>query len=180
MKRLLVLIGTSSLALAACGDDDSADNAASADVGAGAAPAVTVVQVEGLGQVLADADGMVLYMNDQDTADGVLCDDACVEEWPPLISESDTPAAAEGVTGLGVTDRPDGTSQVTFNGHPLYTFVDDTSPAQAGGDGDADEFDGQQFTWHAATVAAAGASGATTAPGGTQQSSTATTSGTGY
>jgi predicted lipoprotein with Yx(FWY)xxD motif len=181
MKRLITVIGATALVLAACGDDDNAsENVSTADGGTASAPTVTVVEVEGLGSVLADADGMVLYFNDQEAADqSILCEDACVDEWPPLEAGSASPTGESGVTGLDVADRPDGTSQVTYNGHRLYTFVDDESPGTATGDGDSDEFNGQQFTWHAATVDMAGASGATT-PSGTQPSDTTSSTGTGY
>jgi predicted lipoprotein with Yx(FWY)xxD motif len=179
MKRLLTLVGAASLVLAACGDDDdnASDAVATAGTAAGSAT-VTVVQVEGLGSVLADANGMVLYANDEEAADAsVLCDKSCADEWPPLTTGSGTPSA-EGVTGLGVADRPDGTSQVTYNGRRLYTFVED-APGKATGDGESDAFDGQQFSWHAVTVDMAGAGGgATTTPSATQPS--ATTASTGY
>ena len=179
MKRLLTLIGAASLVLAACGDDDdnAADTVASADntaagTAAGSAT-VTVVQVEGLGSVLADANGMVLYANDEEVADAsVLCDKSCADEWPPLTTGSGTPTGEAGVTGLGVADRPDGTSQVTYNGRRLYTFVDDEAPGKATGDGDSDAFDGQQFSWHAVTVGMAAPTGATQPSG--------TTASTGY
>jgi predicted lipoprotein with Yx(FWY)xxD motif len=190
MKRLLTLIGAASLVLAACGDDDdnasdtvpSAGNAATTSMAGSAAGSatVTVVKIEGLGDVLADADGMALYFNDQDTDSSVLCDNACTDEWPPLEATSDTPTG-DGVSGLATADRPDGTKQVTYQGHPLYTFVDDESAGQASGDGDADEFDGQQFSWHAATVDMAGSSGgAATTPAGSQPSDTTASTGTGY
>jgi hypothetical protein len=100
------------------------------------------------------------------------------EAWPPLIAGTGTPTG-EGVTGLGVSDRPDGTSQVTYNGERLYTFAAD-SPGEATGDGDSDEFGSQQFTWHAVVVNASGASdGATTTPAGTQPSRTTASAGTG-
>lgn len=65
---------------------------------------------------------------------------------------------------LGVLTRPDGKTQVTFNGVPVYRFVEDQS-GQIGGDGLDDAFDGQMFTWHAVTAA------------GSQPSAPATTSG---
>jgi hypothetical protein len=83
------------------------------------------------------------------------------------------------VAGLGVADRPDGTSQVTYNGRRLYTFVDDDAPGKATGDGDSDAFDGQQFSWHAVTVGmAAPTGGATSTPGAIEPSGT--TASTGY
>jgi len=59
--------------------------------------------------------------------------------------------------------RPDGSSQVTYKGMPLYTFVEDSN-SQVTGDGFVDSFGGSQFTWTAATVggASTGSSGTTT------------------
>jgi len=182
MKRLLPLIAATALVLAACGDDDDSASATvpSATGTEAGSTTVTVVQVEGLGSVLADATGKVLYANDEEAADSsVLCDKSCADEWPPLTIASGTPTGPSSVTGLAVADRPDGTSQVTYNGRRLYTFVDDDAPGKATGDGDSDAFDGQQFSWHAVTVGMAGASGgATTTPGATQPS--VTTASTGY
>jgi predicted lipoprotein with Yx(FWY)xxD motif len=194
MKRLLAIIGTVPLVLlAACGDDDDSASATvpsatteaattSGSTSAGGASAATlkVVDVEGMGKVLATPDGMVLYFNDQDTADGsVLCDKSCADEWPPL-TVSGTPMG-DGVSGLATADRPDGTKQVTYDGHRLYTFNEDSAPMKATGDGAADDFDGQHFTWHAATAdEAAGANGsgtATTIAGSGQSSSTPSTTG---
>ena len=76
----------------------------------------------------------------------VLCTNACLSFWKPLtVSAAPTGSSLPGT--LGVTERPDGTKQVTYNGDPLYSFAED-QPGQATGDGFADAFGGQQFTWH--------------------------------
>jgi hypothetical protein len=68
-----------------------------------------------------------------------------------------------------VTKRPDGTSQVTVSGRPLYTFAED-SAGTAHGNGVADDFDGHHFTWHVVmadgTVASGGSAPATTGGSG--------------
>lgn len=57
--------------------------------------------------------------------------------------------------------RPDGSSQVAFDGQPLYTFSFDRSAGQVNGDGEADSFDGVDFTWHAARPTGAAPAGST-------------------
>jgi hypothetical protein len=52
---------------------------------------------------------------------------------------------------LGTVGRPDGTTQVTLDGRPLYTFSFDHSAGEVNGDGTKDSFDGTDFTWHVAT-----------------------------
>ena len=64
MKRSLTMIGAFALVLAACGDDDSSGGASNANSDSSPAPSVTLVDVEGLGQVLADPDGMDTVKSD--------------------------------------------------------------------------------------------------------------------
>jgi predicted lipoprotein with Yx(FWY)xxD motif len=96
----------------------------------------------------------------------VLCTDACTSIWVPL-----TIGAGDEVTGtsqvnskLGVVERPDGAEQVTYQGKPLYTFVEDTEPGTVTGDGFTDDFAGTTFTWHVAAVGAV--SGGSSPPAG--------------
>lgn len=66
---------------------------------------------------------------------------------------SSGPHAGSTLTGkLSFIQRPDGSSQVTYNGEPLYTFKLDTGPGQAHGNDFTDSFGGQSFVWHAATA----------------------------
>jgi predicted lipoprotein with Yx(FWY)xxD motif len=81
--------------------------------------------------VLANAQGYTLYWFAPDTPTRSTCDGTCAVYWPPLTGR---PVAGAGVTGrLGTIRRSDGTTQVTYDGHPLYTYVGDSGPGQANG-----------------------------------------------
>ena len=81
--------------------------------------------------VLTNAQGLTLYGFVPDTSTTSKCTGSCAAYWPPLTG---TPKAGPGVTGkLGTIERPGGAAQVTYNGHPLYTYVGDSSSGQANG-----------------------------------------------
>ena len=81
--------------------------------------------------VLTTAHGFTVYWFAPDTPTRSDCDGVCAGYWPPVTG---TPAAGPGIPGkLGTIKRSDGTAQVTYNGHPLYTYVGDTAPGQAFG-----------------------------------------------
>lgn len=145
------------LVAAACGGDDSTASGAS-DSGSGSGGRVTTEQVDGLGAVLADADGMTLYTNDAESDGTINCVDGCVDFWPPLEGKA-PPGDVSGVGGtFGDVRRPDGTRQVTLDGVPLYTFAKDGAPGSARGDGFEDDFAGDHFVWHAVTTSSDGSS----------------------
>jgi predicted lipoprotein with Yx(FWY)xxD motif len=89
-----------------------------------------------LGTILVDARGRALYVFEKDHNGKSACVTACATYWPPLISGVQ-PRAGTGVhtVMLGVTKRQDGRRQVTYAGHPLYTFVGDKSAGQTKGEG---------------------------------------------
>jgi predicted lipoprotein with Yx(FWY)xxD motif len=66
------------------------------------------------------------------------CNGECATDWPPLTTKS-APKAGAGVKAslLGTSKRADGTQEVTYAGHPLYTFAGDTAPGQTTGQGSA-------------------------------------------
>jgi predicted lipoprotein with Yx(FWY)xxD motif len=92
-----------------------------------------------LGDFLADSEGMTLYLFLNDEPGVTNCYDQCAENWPPLMSEGEA-MAGEGVDGalLGVTERTDGGMQVTYNGWPLYYYVQDENPGDVNGQGRGD------------------------------------------
>ena len=86
-------------------------------------------------KVLTDSQGFVLYWFAIDTPTKSNCNGACAGYWPPLTG---TPSAAPGVTlsgKLGTITRADGTTQATYDGHPLYLYKADTTAGMDGGNG---------------------------------------------
>lgn len=121
----------------------------------------------GLGPVLVDSTGKTLYFADGESAGTIRCTGECVGFWTPLsVTGNARPKASTGLTATVATvQRSDGKTQVTYNGHPLYTFRLDTSRGQAKGNNFTDRFSGTAFTWHAVT--SAGTAAATTSPSDT-------------
>jgi predicted lipoprotein with Yx(FWY)xxD motif len=89
-----------------------------------------------LGNVLATAQGRTLYMFRADHGTTSACYGSCATYWPPLVTKA-KPAAGAGVKAalLGTTKRKDGKLQVTYKGHPLYTYVGDSKSGQTTGEG---------------------------------------------
>jgi predicted lipoprotein with Yx(FWY)xxD motif len=89
-----------------------------------------------LGQILVDAKGRTLYLFEKDQPNQSACSGACASAWPADQS-SGTPKAASGAKAsmLGTFKRTDGTTQVTYNHHPLYYFAGDTAAGQQNGQG---------------------------------------------
>jgi predicted lipoprotein with Yx(FWY)xxD motif len=175
------------LSLSACASSGSGSASAVSTPAAGAsspaasAPAAsasasstggTTLDVKTIGgqQVVTNAQGFTLYWFAPDTSTTSKCTGSCATYWPPVKGPA---TAMSGVTGqLATITRSDGTTQATYDGHPLYTYAGDTAPGQAKGNG----LNASGGLWHEMTV-----SGATVAAGGSAKPSTkATTGGGGY
>lgn len=114
--------------------------------------------------ILTNAQGMTLYYFTLDTPQKVACASGCISFWPPLLASAGAPTASASLAGtLGVLNGANG-KQVTYNGHPLYTFANDKAPGDTHGEGIMGE-------WHVATPSLAVAAGNSTAPQATPTSS---------
>ena len=135
------------LAVAACGGGSAATAASppsppkTTTTPAPATPApahTTAVRVASsrLGRILVDSAGHALYLFKADVGAKSACSGACAAAWPPLLANG-KPAAGSGVTAskLGTITRSGGSRQVTYNGHPLYTFIKDGKPGDVSGQG---------------------------------------------
>ncbi|MFF2747236.1 hypothetical protein ACFVVA_17015 [Kitasatospora sp. NPDC058048] len=119
---------------------------ASPSAGAGAAAATVSATTVGKYQnILVDARGKTLYLFEADTSPTSTCYDACATAWPPALTTG-TPTAANGVdqAKLSTSTRKDGTTQIVYNGHPLYYFEGDT----AQGDTNGEESSAFGATWY--------------------------------
>jgi len=130
MEKLLLAVALGVLALAAAACGSSSGGAASGSTSSGTTTMVSVKHVDGVGNVLVDSKGEALYSPMQEAGGKVLCTGSCTSIWLPLTtSGSAKPTGTSDVSPkLGTLDRPDGAVQVMFQGKPLYTFVEDTSP----------------------------------------------------
>ena len=87
-----------------------------------------------LGRILVNSRGHTLYLFKKDSRGKSACTGACAQFWPPLRA-SGAPTAGSGVSAskLGTIRRSDGKPQVTYKGHPLYLFVQDTKAGDTKG-----------------------------------------------
>jgi predicted lipoprotein with Yx(FWY)xxD motif len=96
--------------------------------------------------VLTNAQGRTLYWFAPDTSSKSVCNGSCAVYWPPVHGPL---TAGAGVTGrLGTIVRADGSTQETYNGHPLYTYIGDSGPGQAHGN----NLNLNGGLWHEVTV----------------------------
>jgi predicted lipoprotein with Yx(FWY)xxD motif len=89
-----------------------------------------VTKIRGV-DVLANARGLTLYWFTPDSPAASRCTGSCAAYWPPVTGD---PQAGQGIPGrFGTISRPGGAQQMTYDGHPLYTYIGDNGPGQANG-----------------------------------------------
>jgi predicted lipoprotein with Yx(FWY)xxD motif len=139
MKQLLStrLIGLA-IVLGAIGASTMLVAAAQAKVSSKSRATGTVVALRqtAIGTILVDSRGRTLYLFEKDRNGVSMCNTACMSYWPALTSHA-TPHAGQGVKQslLQLSRAHNGVRQVTYAGHPLYTFVGDKRAGQTAGEG---------------------------------------------
>jgi predicted lipoprotein with Yx(FWY)xxD motif len=100
-------------------------------------PATVKTRSTTLGTILVDAKGRTLYLFMKDKNGKSACTGACATAWPPLLTKGQPKTAGRAsASKLGTTKRSDGTTQVTYNSHPLYRFIQDkNTPGSIKGQG---------------------------------------------
>lgn len=157
----LALLALAALALAGCGGGSDSSTggvyggkggsateteAAKSPPGAESGAAVlTVASAPKVGAVLVDAKGFTVYDFHKDKGATSSCYGECAKVWPPVLTEG-APQVGEGASAskLGTSRRSDGGVQVTYAGHPLYTYVADKKPGEVNGN-DLSSFGAQWY-----------------------------------
>jgi len=126
---------------------------------------VNLGQNDELGSFLVDDKGMTLYLFTKDTPNTTVCYEKCATAWPPLLTTGNA-VAGEGVDAslLGTTARTDGTTQVTYNGWPLYYYEKDKAPGDVTGQNVGDVWFVVSAAGEMINTAAAATEAATEAP----------------
>jgi predicted lipoprotein with Yx(FWY)xxD motif len=118
------------LALALLGAAVATPKAAPAASAAAGAQMLKARQIGGV-TVLTNSQGFTLYSFAPDTSAKSVCYGSCAAYWPPVSGHA---AAGPGVTGtIGTISRTNGSTQATYDGHPLYTYIGDNAPGQDAG-----------------------------------------------
>lgn len=156
------------LLLAACGGSGSTYGGGSSSAAQASGKSVTVeTHSGGMGTYLTDGSGRSLYLFASDKGGKSTCSGSCASTWPPLTAKGDAAASAGATSSmLGTTTRSDGSTQVTYGGHPLYYYAGDSTAGDTKGEGVV-EFGA---TWW--LVAPSGASLTTDAGSGSSSPST--------
>jgi predicted lipoprotein with Yx(FWY)xxD motif len=124
-------------AAAAGGGGGSATAASSAPPKTASGQAATVgISNTGIGQILVNSQGRTLYLFKADQGTKSACTGTCAGAWPPLLVNGG-PTLGKGISAslVGTAMRPEGTTQLTYNGHPLYLFAQDQKAGETNGQG---------------------------------------------
>jgi predicted lipoprotein with Yx(FWY)xxD motif len=138
----LVLLTVAALVAAGCGGSSGGGSSSSTQSSSTtktsspstSAGATVATRKTDLGTILVNSSGRTLYLFEKDKGDKSTCSGACASAWPPLTTTA-KPKPANGAVAakLGTSMRGDGTKEVTYNGHPLYTYAGDAAPGDTTG-----------------------------------------------
>jgi len=145
MQRTLFLtaaLAALALALAAC-----SNNSTTPPAGGGTTTSSSGTTMSGgtvrvgdngtYGKILTDGEGNTLYLFEQDQGTTSACTTGCSSTWHALTVSGGQPSAGDGATAslLAVAKQADGSMQVTYNGHLLYTYAGDSTAGDTNGEG---------------------------------------------
>ena len=127
---------TGSSGTAAAGSSSPAGASSSSAAAGGSGSTVITTVSSSAGTFLATSSGHAVYLWSKDGDGMSACTGACTGAWPPVTTTGQVTASGGAKSSdLGTITRPDGTKQVTYDGHPLYFFSGDSGPGMASGQG---------------------------------------------
>jgi predicted lipoprotein with Yx(FWY)xxD motif len=132
------MLALAALAAATCGGSGkAATGSPGPPTTANGRPATVGVENNNkLGKILDDTHGRTLYLFQKDSGANSTCTAACASAWPPLRTNGKAVVGAGATAAMvGTTRRSDGAPQLTYNGHPLYTYTGDQNPGETNGQG---------------------------------------------
>jgi predicted lipoprotein with Yx(FWY)xxD motif len=133
-----VLAGALTL-LAACGSTTTTTTSPPPTTHSAAGASTGAVTIKtastSVGTVLTNSKGFAIYWFAKDTSGKSNCYGSCASYWPPVLGSSASVSGSSLSGSFGTTTRSNGQKQLTYDGHPLYTYSGDTSPGQVSGNG---------------------------------------------
>lgn len=142
---LLAALTLTGVGLAACGPGGGGYGSAgttSSSAAAGSSKAVSggatlKTASTSLGTVVVDSAGKTVYAFDKDMMNSgtSACTGGCAGLWPAVTTTATSPTVTGVSAKVGTISRPDGTKQVTLDGHPIYTYSGDSGPGAVSGQG---------------------------------------------
>lgn len=139
-SMLTAVVPIAALLAAACGSSSGKTTTTHTAAASASSKALTISTrtIKPYGAVLVNSAGRTLYVFAPDKAKKVTCLSSCAAIWPPFKLPSGAKASASGqvkASLLSSDPDPSGGRVVTYNGWPLYTYVTDTAPGVAHGEG---------------------------------------------
>jgi predicted lipoprotein with Yx(FWY)xxD motif len=144
MPLAVLAVATAAAAVTACGSSGGRVGlyglAPSSAPAAGASPvgsSALMLRHTALGTILTTGKGFTVYAFEADKGTMSACAGACAAAWPPVTASGSriTVAGGASMSLTAETTRPGGARQLTYAGHPLYTYTGDTSPGATSGQG---------------------------------------------
>jgi predicted lipoprotein with Yx(FWY)xxD motif len=139
-RRVWIASAATLIALSACAKDAApSSGVGSSTTTQGSSVVIGTKSIPGAGTVLVDSNGSTLYALASEGGGTIMCTGSCATSWPPVLLPAGVSSATAGsgvsASKLGTISRPDGGTQVTYGGMPLYLFVSDQAPGQDTGEG---------------------------------------------
>jgi predicted lipoprotein with Yx(FWY)xxD motif len=147
--KLAAAMAATVVAVAACGGTSShssgmASSGSAGSAGGGGGGVTVKVATTKLGRILTDGSGRTLYLFEKDKGAASACSGACASIWPPLTAAGGGVGQGIAAAKVGSIKRSDGKTEVTYAGHPLYTYAGDAKPGDTQGQG-LDQFGAEWY-----------------------------------